>query len=937
MATYVLPQVRVFQEFNIAAEADIRDLFAFITGGHAYLLRCDVADEKALAGLGEYDDVGTLIDGDFKTCYSWPTKPAGSVIDTTYTKLCIDDALLKYFEDTSHTMTKTDSNKIRHPTKSFKDNPSDPTTYPRSAADFFDRDVAVGDIVKVSARPVTGTISSSSVLGTRAGLCTYVKDIEAEVVAASIAAATGDTANQATQSASSSDSANAGNSGDATIASTDETSYDGHDDGDMTEVYTVRVIVSSTGGDATTGRLQVISASGNDDVSSVTPVAFGVAQPIGARGGTATFSGGSTNFTAGDEWTVTMNQAFTAPTATSGGTYTGTTDRTYEITVTKGGLYAASPEITVTTTDGTDFSGPTIVSATATNVAVGQYGVLVQFNSTALRKGDRYHIVATAASEGAFKTLVLGHDLDTDVALDDADDSEIELVLYIKKDLEVGEQHVRISGQYNWDQSDTEFCVHAGIEAYDDTWTNAGVPIALEVTADADCANTNQMYVEYRAWRSDLANSVSSIADVANLDTAISGPLTPDNPLKYALSKALQNNNGIAVKYMAVADPTASASWTSVLDEIEERTDVYNLVPLTKDTTILNLFQAHIQSQSTPEMGRYRAAFFNLKNDPTVAVIDSTVTDDGLVVLATTEDDPDTSGTQYTYMRVTSVNTNVIEDGLRVGDTVRYQYATDAWGNVTYNEYVVDAIINEVTVRLVTGTAVAESTPKKVEFWRNLDETEQSEAIALTAGVWASSRICAVWPDTIDSAGETVDGFHLCAALAALVGGVVPHQGLTHLQILGFDNVPRTTELFNRSQLDHLAGNGTWIVTQDPKDGEVFTRHAVTTDDYTDINVREEMVRRNVDSISFYWLDKFAPYIGVSNVTPNMLDIIEAEVRSGIEFLRTSNETRLLGGQLIDAEISELRESVEFKDRSILGLDLTIPYALNNLDVHLLI
>ena len=61
MATYVLPQVLVFQEFNIVPTADLRQLNAFIAGGHAYLSRLSESDEKALAYIGIYDDTGVAV------------------------------------------------------------------------------------------------------------------------------------------------------------------------------------------------------------------------------------------------------------------------------------------------------------------------------------------------------------------------------------------------------------------------------------------------------------------------------------------------------------------------------------------------------------------------------------------------------------------------------------------------------------------------------------------------------------------------------------------------------------------------------------------------------------------------------------------------------------------------------------------------------------
>ena len=46
MATYVVPQVLVFQELTLAPQADIRPLPAHISGGHAHLIRYDDEDEK---------------------------------------------------------------------------------------------------------------------------------------------------------------------------------------------------------------------------------------------------------------------------------------------------------------------------------------------------------------------------------------------------------------------------------------------------------------------------------------------------------------------------------------------------------------------------------------------------------------------------------------------------------------------------------------------------------------------------------------------------------------------------------------------------------------------------------------------------------------------------------------------------------------------------
>ena len=54
---YVLPQVKVFQDFRLAPVATAGVLNAHITGGHAELFRYSDATEKEVINLGEYDSL----------------------------------------------------------------------------------------------------------------------------------------------------------------------------------------------------------------------------------------------------------------------------------------------------------------------------------------------------------------------------------------------------------------------------------------------------------------------------------------------------------------------------------------------------------------------------------------------------------------------------------------------------------------------------------------------------------------------------------------------------------------------------------------------------------------------------------------------------------------------------------------------------------------
>lgn len=234
------------------------------------------------------------------------------------------------------------------------------------------------------------------------------------------------------------------------------------------------------------------------------------------------------------------------------------------------------------------------------------------------------------------------------------------------------------------------------------------------------------------------------------------------------------------------------------------------------------------------------------------------------------------------------------------------------------------------------GHSAIISTPQKIEVHRTLTATEQADEIALSQ-TYSSRRVRAVWPDEVGLGGLSFPGYHLCAALAALSCGVAPHRPLTNVSVAGFDDVSRSVDLFNRAQMDRMAGAGVWIVTQDLQSGAIYNRHAVTSGDTDDLNDREEVITRNLDDISYYFQSVLAPFIGVSNVTDSLITIIDAELNAGKETLRARNFSPLIGGQLIDAEVTELRRHLTLRDRILIRMSLELPAPFNNGDLYLVV
>jgi hypothetical protein len=370
--------------------------------------------------------------------------------------------------------------------------------------------------------------------------------------------------------------------------------------------------------------------------------------------------------------------------------------------------------------------------------------------------------------------------------------------------------------------------------------------------------------------------------------------------------------------------------WLEALELIKGRDDVYGIVPLTQDQSVMAAVLAHCDAQSAATAGRWRICWLNKAADLTIGIYTEDGSGDPL--LATISDDPDTAGTQYTLVELTGGE--FLTEGVRAGDTVRAGYTSDGIGGTTYSEYTVDEVVNEETLKLLTGPAAPVSTPSKIEIWRTQTKTEMAATVATYPGLFSSRRAYLVWPDTVGDNGTTVAGYFLCAALAGLRSGVLPHQGLTNVAVLGFDDFSRTTPFFSETQLNTLAGSGYWIVTVNAE-GDIYTRHQVSTGDQDNLFEREQNITTNLDHISYLFLDRMRTYIGRGNVTDTMINILRGEILSIIATLKNTITVARLGPQVIGASIKQLEPHATLRDRVVARIELQLPFPLNNLELYL--
>lgn len=931
----LITEDQAFAEHEALSGVIADQLRPVVLGRQAKLLRYRTAGEKAQGLLGAYDPAAD-------TQYDWPALPDGAVIDLDYAKVFFDGAKLRYYHDASSQGGSTDPvagypNRVRTAGVSFRSNGA---SYPRDDA-FYDRDVQFGDAVTVR-----GVVD-----GDEYTLESHVAGFAAETVAAVVGDLTADADNAEALTLDVTSEKLAGPDNCINLVPDDPPVYDGLVDGDIEETYTIEVLTSSTGGDHTTARLRVTSASGRDDVASVTPSAAGTPTAIGTRDLNVIFAlaagescslnaeedeVSANDLIAGQVWRVHVQQDFTPVTGlTSGGDYAGAADTVYLLEVTRGGHFDSDdadqtrPQLTVTTSTGVDVSGPTTVELDGGegSIAVGSQGVTLTFSEAGgvLRKGDRYTIAVTAPAQGELQTLILADNLPE--ALQAGSDLDLQLFI-VKNGLRVSEKRYNDLPNVNYTTAADNLVLKEGITATEASWTDDGALLPLEVTAAT-------AYVEYRAWVDDFVATFGSLSDLDLLEATL-GAIHPDNPLCWGVYKALQNSaDGASVGFVGVAAADALSDWKDAIDLLAYRERAYVLVPLTNDRAVHTYLASHVAAMSGQRVNLFRRAYLPAQVDTLVELASATTSDDSAVILATLQDDPDASGTQYTYLQATSGNVSFAGLGVRAGDTLRFLYTTDGYGNSVYTEFTVAAVVSNQTLRLSTGHSVAVNTPQKMEVWRTLTNAEVVAGVLARAAALNSTRLSLVWPDEVISGGLTYPGYFLCAALAGLRCSTLPHRSLSHIELTGVDSVPRTTRFLTPAQRRRLQDGGVWLVTQEGT-GPVYSQEAITTRQTTEPSLRLDSMATDTDACGFLVLAEMRDFFTRFNISAESLGQALTQLNAALTYLRSHGRTQELGALLADGTVTEFRQHAINKDQMVIGLQLALPIPYSQ-DVEMLL
>jgi hypothetical protein len=705
----------------------------------------------------------------------------------------------------------------------------------------------------------------------------------------------------------------------------------------VSDTYTVTV---TTSGNASTARFSISSEHGvfltktNQSLDDLTLVI----DDSNGNDVSIEFSeneGETLAFVKGNQWTVgEFNAAVNPINPTAGGEYEGTEDITYTIRVDRGGAFfdntnaATCARITITSS-GIDASA-TVLPKLDTSFSVGGRGVTAMFeaasNNGGLIIGDVYYIPVRAAIPGAVTIAEISEAL-PQVTIETATKLTATLSLS-QASINIPEIRSVINNEVNWVQEENYITINAGITTYNTSLLSSSLePARLPITSA-------KIFVEHRDLLQDYVTAIDSIRSLADVERKL-GTVHPDNPLAQGVYDAALNAANNIVYFIAVQTDDLSG-YTNAIKISEKSDKVYSFVPMTFDRTIQDAVVSHVNAYSTPEIGRWRICWLAARDEKTRLIYD--LMEDGSDYQATITDDVAVSGTQIKL--VTIEGAKFIEDGVRPNDTIRINFRLKADGKIDYDEYVVDRVRTNTTLTLTRSISTPITTPIKVQVVRNFTKSERAYNISHTAGDYNNRRVRMVFPDTYKYGGVVKQGYFAAAGLAGLRSSVVPHQGLTNSEFLGADDLSKVVIEFTADDLNTLAEQGVWIITQEVVGATPFVRHQLTTDTRS-LNTSEDSITTNVDNISYALKHTLTPFIGRYNVNSENLLAVYSAIVAELQFRASSTGTLRAGNQLTDFspadDILLLQVNPTYKDRIDVEVRLNVPYPLNYVNLKLLV
>lgn len=433
---------------------------------------------------------------------------------------------------------------------------------------------------------------------------------------------------------------------------------------------------------------------------------------------------------------------------------------------------------------------------------------------------------------------------------------------------------------------------------------------------------SGNVFVSYRALRTDLSGSVLTINDVLDLEGQLVDT-TDANPLGLACLIALSNTTG-RVRAIAVTSDDLIGHTAALTTAEGER--LYFLVPLTQNQSIIAEYKSHSLNMSTPVNAAWRTTLANtamplVQNVGPYSIISPNDYAEGIYTTLVTG----------AYV-LTAQNATFVSDGVLPGDIINFAAATATPTQVGAHT-VVSVISNQQLIVNTTAAATAIS----YYITRSMSKTQTAVAVASVSSTNNTSKVVHVQPDlvgvSVNGVTKYLPGYYLCAGLGGMGAGFPVQQGFTNIGVAGIVDLQHSNFYFSKTDLNNMAGAGTCFFVQDTQGGNPYCRHELTTD-MTSLNSREILKVKELDFLSYFYYDKLKSFIGSWNITGSSINTLRQTIVAGSELIKSQSLPKI-GAVLLSYKIVTLIQDPVNTDHVTAVVSVAIGTPMNYVDLTL--
>lgn len=450
------------------------------------------------------------------------------------------------------------------------------------------------------------------------------------------------------------------------------------------------------------------------------------------------------------------------------------------------------------------------------------------------------------------------------------------------------------------------------------TVSNDGVTLngsSLEVIINKVTYNVKSadLHIEYKERILDDVFELIS-GDTDNLDAFV-GEADPENPLGFfAYCAKLAKTTAFYV--MAVPDDSY-ASYEKALNIAMRYENVFAPITYNQTDSVRQLLIQRMTEYNNPDIAQFKKLWFADDTDIYAPVYKTTSTGENLAI------------TMGSNGAVTFTNGDIVAAGVRIGDILIIPSYYDA-NTKTYiqKEYVIDSIVDSDSI-VVRNADITLDIATTAYISRGLSNIDYANAVGAKAVSLNSPYINYVWADSPICLGfGKTNPVYLTATLAAMRASMNPHAPMSEVTVPGW-TVSDSLGLAE-SDLDIMNDKGVWIVHKD-RYGEVVNRHQITTVQDGTL-AEEDSAVSNACNIVRSLRSMLYQYRGDSNVTNELIDALNADIRQSLDRIMSRVYSLKVGKQITDYSVKDLRIDADNRARIILDVDIDVPEPL--LDGH---